>query len=70
MAKQFVAMSAQGQNLTYSDRKKFGWLLSLAYPILPLLGIALSAYSGHTMSLAVPIFLSHVCMPLLDYLVG
>ena len=70
MAKQFVAVRAQGQNLTYSDRKKFWWLLSLAYPILPLLGIALYAYSGHTMSLAVPIFLSHVCMPLLDYLVG
>jgi alkane 1-monooxygenase len=70
MAKQFWAVNAQGQSLVYSDRKKFWWLLSLAYPILPLAGLALYAYTGHTMALALPILLSHVCMPLIDYVVG
>ena len=70
MAKQYLAQNDQGQTLAYTDRKKFWWLLSLLYPVLPMVGIALCALTGYTVALALPILLSHLGMPLLDAVLG
>jgi alkane 1-monooxygenase len=70
LAKQYVAVNEQGHQVVYTDRKKFWWLLSWVYPVLPLLGIALHAYTGYTAALALPILLSHLGMPLLDAVFG
>jgi len=70
MAKQHLAQNDHGQTLAYTDRKKFWWLLSLLYPVLPMVGIALCALTGYTVALALPILLSHLGMPLLDAVLG
>jgi alkane 1-monooxygenase len=66
----YVATNAQGERVVYRDRKRLLWLLSLSYPLLPLLGLALHAWTGYEIMLGVPLVLGHGLMPLLDWLVG
>ena len=66
----YVATNAQGDRVVYRDRKRLLWLLSLSYPLLPLLGLALHAWTGYEIMLGVPLVLGHGLMPLLDWLVG
>ena len=70
MVKQYVALDAQGARVQYSDRKRLWWLLSLLYPLGPLVGMAACAWSGYELALALPIVISHGLMPLLDYVSG
>ena len=66
MTRSYVATNAQGDRVIYRDRKRLLWLLSLSYPLLPLLGLALHAWTGYEIMLGVPLVLSHGLMPLLD----
>lgn len=56
--------------LTYTDRKRAWWALSVLMPMLPLLGIALSEATGSGRWLWFPIVFIYVCVPLLDWAVG
>jgi alkane 1-monooxygenase len=70
MGKVYVAAGAQGQRVEYRDRKRAWWLLSVFYPLMPLVGIAAHAASGWTALLALPLVVGYGLMPLLDALVG
>ena len=56
--------------VTYRDRKRWWWMLSLVYPLMPFVGIAVHAWSGMAIALALPLVISYGLMPLLDWLIG
>jgi alkane 1-monooxygenase len=66
----YAAIDAQGQPVTYRDRKRAAWLLSVVYPLVPLVGIGAHAVTGHPIALALPLVIGYGLMPLLDALIG
>ena len=54
----------------YRDRKRWWWLLSVVFPLLPFAGMAAHAASGSQIALGLPLLISYGLMPLLDYLIG
>ena len=56
--------------VTYRDRKRWWWLLSLVYPLMPFVGIASHSATGVELALGLPLLISYGFMPLLDWLIG
>jgi len=70
MSTLYVAQDAQGRSIEYRDRKRLAWSLSVVYPLVPFLGIALHAATGHPGWLALPLAISYIGGPLLDWWLG
>lgn len=70
MAKVYAAIDAQQHRVEYRDRKRVWWLLSVFYPLLPFLGMALHAATGRQIALGLPLLIGYGLMPLLDALIG
>lgn len=70
MAKLYTAIDAQQQHVEYRDRKRAWWLLSVFYPLLPFLGMAVHAATGREIALGLPLLIAYGLMPLLDALIG
>jgi alkane 1-monooxygenase len=70
MARVYTADDPQLGQVTYRDRKRAWWLLSVVYPLIPFTGIAAHALTGQQMALALPLVISYGLMPLLDALIG
>ena len=70
MAVIYKALNDTGQTVSYRDGKRWGWSLSVAYPLLPFLGIAIHAVTGNPLALGIPLLISYGLMPLLDALIG
>lgn len=70
MGQVYVADDPQRGRVEYRDRKRWWWLLSVAYPLLPFAGMALHASTGAQIALGLPLLVSYGLMPLLDYLLG
>jgi alkane 1-monooxygenase len=70
MAKLYTAIDAQQQPVEYRDRKRAWWLLSVFYPLLPFVGMAVHAATGRQIALAIPLVIAYGLMPLLDALIG
>ena len=68
--KPYAATSASGEQLEYVDKKRGFWMLSLLYALLPLMGIALHAATGNEWWIGLPLFLTYVVGPLLDWALG
>lgn len=68
--KTYTAVLPNGEAILYIDRKRYLWTLSVLYPLLPFLGIWLHARSGNQAWLLLPLFLSYVVNPLLDWVLG
>ena len=66
----YVAEDAQGRRTEYRDRKRLAWALSVVYPLLPFLGIGLHAATGHPGWLALPLAITYIGGPLLDWWLG
>lgn len=67
----FIAQGEDGSRIEYRDTKRYLWLLSLATPFIPLLGVALFfASGGYALALLFPLFFQFVFLPLLDALIG
>ena len=56
--------------LTWQDRKRLWWSLSVVYPLLPLLGIWAHWQTGWQIMLGLPLLISYGLLPLLDAWVG
>jgi len=56
--------------VNYTDKKRLWWLLSLANPLIPLVGIVGQYISGEESWLIVPLALMFVVGPLLDWVFG
>ena len=70
MSRTYTIDDPQMGRITYRDRKRWWWMLSLVYPLMPFVGIAAHAWSGSALALALPLVISYGLMPLLDGLVG
>jgi len=68
--KGYTGILPSGEAIHYVDRKRYLWLLSVLYPLQPLLGIYLHALTGREAWLLLPLVLGYVGGPLLDWLLG
>ena len=70
MAVTYTALDDAGQRVVYRDGKRWCWSLSVVFPLLPFLGIAVHALTGNALALGIPLLVSYGLMPLLDALIG
>lgn len=70
LATRYTVTTADGRTVAWRDGKRLAWLLSVVYPLVPLLGVALHARTGEPAMLAVPLLIGYGLMPLLDALFG
>ena len=70
MTRTYRAPGADGAPVSYTDRKRWWWSLSVVYPLLPFLGMAVHAHTGYQIALGLPLLISYGLMPLLDYVIG
>ena len=70
MMKVFSATAPDGTAITYIDRKRWLWSLSVLYPLQPFVGILLHARTGNEWWLVLPLALNYVVAPLLDWMLG
>jgi alkane 1-monooxygenase len=70
MTKLYATVDPEQGRVEYRDRKRWWWLLSVVYPLIPFTGMALHAYTGHQIALGLPLVISYGLMPLLDLLIG
>lgn len=68
--KGYTATRASGEAIFYLDRKRWLWMMSVLYPLQPILGIWLHAITGAQAWLLFPLFLGYVIIPLADWLQG
>jgi len=68
--KGYTGVLPTGEAIHYVDRKRYLWLLSVFYPLQPVLGIYLHAQTGNEAWLLLPLALGYVGGPLLDWLLG
>lgn len=59
-----------GEAVRYVDRKRWFWSMSVLYPLLPCVGIALHASTGQQAWLMLPLAFGYVFGPVLDFLIG
>jgi alkane 1-monooxygenase len=70
MAPTLHANTASGEPVSYRDRKRAAWWLSVVFPLLPFTGIAAHAATGLLIALALPLLINYGLLPLLDALIG
>lgn len=68
--KAYTATLPNGEAICYTDRKRLLWLMSVLYPLEPLLAIWLHRVTGSEWWLALPLALNYVLVPLVDWIVG
>ena len=68
--KAYTAESASGATITYVDRKRWLWAMSVLFPLLPLLGIGLHAATGNELWLLLPYVINFGLGPILDWILG
>lgn len=68
--KGYTGVLPSGEAVHYVDRKRWLWLLSVAYPLQPFIAITLHARSGNELFFLLPFFANFVVAPLLDWLIG
>ena len=68
--KGYTATAADGRAIHYIDRKRWLWLLSVVYPLQPMLVIALHAQNGNELWFVAPFLFNYLLAPLLDWVIG
>jgi len=68
--KGYTATLPSGAAIVYIDRKRWLWLMSVLYPLEPLLGIWLHFVTGNEAWLLLPVLLNYGLGPVVDWLVG
>jgi alkane 1-monooxygenase len=68
--KAYVATLPNGEQIEYVDRKRWFWMLSLGYALLPFAGIVLHAITGNEWWFGLPLLLTYVLGPVLDWILG
>ncbi|NEZ05213.1 alkane 1-monooxygenase [Wenzhouxiangella sp. XN201] len=70
LTRSFRFTDDQGQRQVYVDRKRALWLLSVVYPLSPVIAVALHHFGGSEWWLTAPIMFSYGLVPFLDWLFG
>ena len=60
----------QEGTITYRDKKRYLWLISVFMPIFPLMGVILFYQTGIEWTLCLPLLINYTVMPVLDWLIG
>ena len=60
----------QEGTITYRDKKRYFWLISVFMPIFPLTGVILFYQTGIEWTLCLPLLINYTVMPVLDWLSG
>ena len=66
----YTGVAADGSAVHYIDRKRWLWLLSVTFPLQPLLTIYLVVSTGNEIWVFFPFLFNYVLMPALDWLIG
>lgn len=66
--KTYTFNDLQGGQVSYVDHKRYLWMLSVLFPLIPLIGIGLFTRSAMEWTLWVPLAFVYLVIPLLDYL--
>ena len=56
--------------ISYSDRKRYLWLISVFMPIFPLMGVFFFYSTSAEWTLCLPLIINYTLMPWLDWLIG
>lgn len=56
--------------ITWQDRKRWAWSLSVVYPLIPFIGLWAHHATGWQIALGIPLLISYGLMPLLDAIIG
>jgi alkane 1-monooxygenase len=54
--------------INYTDSKRYLWMLSVLFPLIPFIGMGLMNWSGQQWTLWVPLLFLYTVIPLLDHL--
>jgi alkane 1-monooxygenase len=54
--------------IDYVDRKRYLWLLSVLFPLIPFVGMGLTLWTGQEWTLWLPLVFVYLVIPLLDHL--
>jgi alkane 1-monooxygenase len=68
--KGYTAALPNGEAIHYVDRKRWLWILSVAYPLQPFVAIWLHLETGNELWFLLPLASSYIIAPLLDWLIG
>jgi alkane 1-monooxygenase len=68
--KGYTAVLPDGEAISYVDRKRWLWTLSVVFPLLPFLGILLHSSKGDERWLLFPLLINYVVIPALDMVFG
>lgn len=68
--KGYTATTADGQAIHYVDKKRWLWILSVTYPLQPLLIVWLHAETGVDGWLLLPFILNYGAAPIIDWAIG
>jgi len=68
--KGYTAALPDGEAIHYVDRKRWLWALSVLFPLQPFIGIFLHANTGNELWLLLPLALTYLLGPLLDWVCG
>ena len=68
--KGYTATLENGEAIYYQDRKRWFWLLSVFYPLQAFFGMWLHARTGNEAWLLLPLALTYIGAPLLDWWLG
>ena len=66
----YTATLPSGEATSYVDRKRWFWIMSVLYPLQPLLGIWLHSTTGNEFFLLLPLFISYAAAPIIDWVLG
>ncbi len=56
--------------IKYRDRKRYLWMMSVLLPLTPMLGILLYFQTSSQWTLGVPLMISYILIPILDWVFG
>ena len=68
--KGYTATTTEGKAIHYVDRKRWFWLLSVAFPLQPFIAMYLIAQTGNQGWVWLPFLLNYVVTPALDWIIG
>ena len=68
--KGYTGVSSDGKAIHYVDRKRWFWLLSVAYPLQAFIPVWLHASTGNELWFLLPLLTNYAVAPVLDWLIG
>jgi len=68
--KGYTATLPSGEAISYVDRKRWLWTLSVVFPLLPFVGIVMHQAKGSEGWLLLPLLINYVVIPAIDMVLG